>query len=177
MTNPWKRLSSRTAYQNPWITVREDKVIHPDGHEGIYAVVEVPPSVFIVALDEDRKIWLVDCFRYSTERMSLEIPAGGTEGKDPLESAKRELQEETGLVAGEWQKIGELDAHNGVCREVIYIFLATQLKQTGVHEQEADGIKRSLSMPVTDVYDAIKNGRIRDSETIAALHLAKDYLG
>ncbi len=170
-------MSTRTAYQNPWIRVREDKVIHPDGHEGIYAVVEVPPSVFIVALDEDKKIWMIECFRYSIEKMSLEIPAGGTEGQDPLESAKRELQEETGLIAKKWQKIGEMDAHNGVCRELSHVFLATGLEQTGVHEQEVEGIKRSFSMPVDDVYDAIDSGRIRDSETVAALHLARKHLG
>ena len=176
MKNPWKKLSSRTAYENPWIRVREDKVIHPDGHEGIYTVVEVPPSVHVLALDKDKKIWLIECFRYSTDAASLEIPAGGTEGKDPLESAKRELQEETGLIANKWQKIGELDAHSGVCREVMHIFLATGLEQTGIHEQEADGIKRSFSLPIDDVYEAIASGKIRDSETIAVLHLAERYL-
>jgi 8-oxo-dGTP pyrophosphatase MutT (NUDIX family) len=176
MKNPWKKLSSRVVYHNPWIRVREDKVIHPDGREGIYAIVEIKPSVYIVALSEDRKVWLIDCFRYSTESMSLEIPAGGTDGQEPLTAAKRELQEETGLVAGHWQKIGELDSHNGVCRERAHIFLATDLKQTGSNEQLADGIERSFAMPVDEVYAAISDGRIRDSESIAALHLAKKYL-
>lgn len=176
MKNPWKKLSSRIAYENPWIRVREDKVIHPGGREGIYAVVEVPPSVFIVACDEERKLQLIECFRYSTDSMSLEIPAGGTEGEDPLEAAKRELQEETGFTARSWQQIGELDVHNGVCREVMYVFLATDLKQTGEHEQQADGIKRTLSLPVEEVFAAIASGRIRDSESIAALHLAKSHL-
>lgn len=176
MKNPWKKLSSRTAYQNPWIRVREDRVIHPDGHKGIYAIVEINPSVYIVAFDEDRKIWLIDCFRYSTESMSLEVPAGGTDGQEPLVAAKRELQEETGLVAEHWRQIGELDSHNGVCRERAHIFFATGLKQTGINEQLADGIERSFALPAEEVYEAIANGRIRDSESIAALHLAKQYL-
>lgn len=169
-------MSSRVAYENPWIKVREDKVIHPDGREGIYAIVEMNPAVYIVALDKDGKIWMIECFRYSTESMSLEVPAGGSDGEDPLKAAKRELQEETGLTADKWRKIGELDAHNGVTREVAHIFLAQDLKQTGTHEQAADGIKSSFAMDVDEVYKAIDDGRIRDSESVAALHLAKKYL-
>jgi 8-oxo-dGTP pyrophosphatase MutT (NUDIX family) len=176
MKNPWKRLSTRIAYQNPWIKVREDKVIHPDGREGIYAVVEVAPSVFIVPIDDDGHVHLIECFRYSTDGMSIEIPAGGTDGEDPLKAARRELREETGLTATQWEQIGELDVHNGVCKEVAYIFLATGLHQTGEHEQQSDGIKRSLSMPIDDVFAAIADGTIRDSESIAALYLAKDRL-
>ncbi|HVX57736.1 MAG TPA: NUDIX hydrolase [Candidatus Saccharimonadales bacterium] len=176
MKNPWKRLSTRTAYQNPWIRVREDKVIHPDGHEGIYAVVEVAPSVFIVAADGSNRVHLIECFRYSTGGMSIEIPAGGTDGEDPLKAAKRELQEETGLTGDHWKQIGELDVHNGVCREVAYIFLATGLHQTGQHEQQADGIKRTFSMPLEEVFATIAAGKIRDSESITALYLAKDHL-
>lgn len=177
MKNPWKKLSSRIAYQNPWITVREDKVIHPDGHEGIYGIVEMRPAVYIVALTDDHKIWMIECFRYSTESMSLEIPAGGTDdGEDPLVAAKRELQEETGLSADGWRKIGEFDAHNGVTRELAHIFLAEGLKQTGSHEQAADGITNSFAMDIDEVYAAIDSGKLRDSESVAALHIAKKYL-
>src|SRR5580704_3550286 len=105
--NPWRTLSSRTIYQNPWLTLREDKVIRPDGAEGIYSVVEIRPSCGIVAIDEDDRIALVGQWRYVHDRYSLEIPTGGSEqGETPLDAAKRELTEETGLTAKAWTALG-----------------------------------------------------------------------
>ena len=90
----WTTRSSRTVYENRWIEVREDEVTGPDG-DGIYGVVRMQqPAVFIIALDENERVCLVELERYTTGR-SLEVPAGGTDGEDPLVAAQRELREET----------------------------------------------------------------------------------
>jgi 8-oxo-dGTP pyrophosphatase MutT (NUDIX family) len=113
MKNPWKKLSSRIAYTNPWMTIREDKVIRPDGKKGIYGLMLAPgPSVFVIALTKDKKIYLVKQFRYTFQKPSWELPAGNA-GKDkPLAAAKRELWEETGLTANHWKLFGKTEALN-----------------------------------------------------------------
>ena len=128
-TNPWKTLSSRVAYENQWIRVREDEVIRPDGSDGIYGVVESPASVGIVALNDDDEIALVGQWRYPLGHYTWEIPRGGSHGEaDLLAVAKRELAEEAGVEAAEWLRIGSVDVDNGVTTDVQHLFLATGVR-------------------------------------------------
>lgn len=127
--NPWKTIRSRTAYKNDWIHVREDAVIRPDGRNGIYGVVEMQPSVGVVALNDRREIVLVGQWRYPTERYSWEIPRGGAHPgeSDLVAVARRELLEEAGVHAAEWLALGTLQLCNGVARSLEHVFLATRL--------------------------------------------------
>ena len=112
----WQVISSRIAYENPWIQVVEDRVIGPDGAPGLYGVVEVRnPAVFIVAVNDAGEVLFESVDRH-TVGLSLEVPAGGNDGEDFLVAAKRELYEETGYVAERWQPIGSMWALNGICR-------------------------------------------------------------
>ncbi|MFM6851663.1 MAG: NUDIX domain-containing protein, partial [Terrabacter sp.] len=112
----WPVRSTRVVYENPWIRLREDAVTRPDGSDGIYGVVELQrPAVFVVALTDDDEVVLVTIDRH-TVGSSVEVPAGGTDGEDPLVAARRELAEETGLTARDWQRVGGMNALNGVCR-------------------------------------------------------------
>ena len=163
-------------YKNPWITVREDEIVRPDGSDGIYGVVSLHPSVIIIALDENNNVLLVNQYRYTLKRESIELPAGGSDGQDPLEAAKRELWEETGFIASSWKQIGDLDVHNGVCDQKMCIFLATELTQTGHHEKEDDGITDVMQVPYSDVMTMVKQGKIRDTEVLSALLLAQPYV-
>src|SRR3712207_4165057 len=106
--NPWKTVDSRTVYDNPWINVREDQVIRPDGAPGIYGVVHMKnQAIAVLPMDKDGSIYLVGQYRYTLNAYSWEIPEGGSpEGEDPLETAQRELLEETGLVAASWKLLG-----------------------------------------------------------------------
>lgn len=128
--NPWRTLSSRVAYSNEWIRLREDAVIRPDGREGIYSVVEIRPSVGIVALNERREIVLVGQWRYPLARYSWEIPRGGSmEGEtDLLAAARRELHEEAGVEARDWRAMGAVDVNNGITSDVQHLFLATGIE-------------------------------------------------
>jgi 8-oxo-dGTP pyrophosphatase MutT (NUDIX family) len=124
----WRTVGSRVVYANPWITVREDAVIRPDGQPGIYGVVEMRPSVGVVALTDSGQIALVGQWRYPLGKPSLEIPTGGCEdGEPPLAAARRELAEETGLAAGNWEALGTVDQGNGVTTDVAHVFLARDL--------------------------------------------------
>ncbi|HXA02554.1 MAG TPA: NUDIX hydrolase, partial [Cytophagaceae bacterium] len=117
--NPWKTLSTKEIYDNPWIHVREDQVINPAGGNGIYGVVSFKNiAIGIVPVDNEGFTYLVGQFRYALEEYSWEIPeGGGLKGIDILDSAKRELKEETGLSANRWTNICRIHTSNSVCDE------------------------------------------------------------
>lgn len=127
--NPWKTVDTRTMYQNPWIRVREDNVLRPDGSPGIYGVVEIGRSTGIVAINGQDEIVLVGQWRYTHNKYSWEIPTGGVDHQEetPLEGAKRELKEETGVKADRWLFLGTIDNSNGVTDDEGHLFLATDL--------------------------------------------------
>src|SRR5918998_3074540 len=111
--NPWLTVSSRRVYDNPWITIREDQVIRPDGEPGIYGVVHFKNIAVGVLAVEGEFVYLVGQYRYPLDSYSWEIPEGGCpEGEDPLDAARRELEEETGLRARRWEKMGEAHLSN-----------------------------------------------------------------
>ncbi len=126
---PWTTLSQRIAYENPWIRVREDKFVRPDGEVGLYGVVEIRPSIGVVAVNQNREIVLVGQYRYTLRRYTWEIPRGGSsEGEtDMLAVAQRELREETGVEAARWDSLGTVDVCNGVTTDVQHLYLAREL--------------------------------------------------
>ena len=129
-SNPWTTLASRKIYENAWIAVREDQVIRPDGKPGIYGVVSFRHSaVGVLPVDGEGRIWLVGQYRYPVKAYSWEIPeGGGTHGESPEETARRELREETGLLADHLQPISIAHLSNSVSDEVAHIFRATGLR-------------------------------------------------
>ncbi|MEZ0448561.1 NUDIX domain-containing protein [Cellulomonas sp. ICMP 17802] len=177
--NAWRTRSSTTVYENPWIRVREDEVDRPDGTAGIYGVVEVRnDAVFVVPLTDDDEVVLVEVARYATGGVSLEVPAGGSDGEDALLAARRELREETGLVADHWQRLGSMFALNGICHAPEHVYLARGLRPSDEpSEQAAEGISGVRSVPWSDVLGLVADGTIDDGETVAALMYAAIALG
>lgn len=157
-------------YKNPLIKVREDQVIKPDGTSGIYGVIELAPSVSIIALNDEDEIYLTEQYRYPTKMHSWEIPAGGSEKQPPLVAAKRELWEETGLEAKTWKQVGTFQSLNGITNEIGYVFLARDLTQTISNKQKEDGISQIKAVPLKEALHMIAQGKITDCQTIAALH-------
>ena len=169
MHNPWRTLSSQKIYQNSWLTLREDRVIRPDGKEGIYSVVEMRPSCGIVAINESDQIAMVGQWRYVHNKFSLEIPTGGSEKEEaPLDAAKRELIEETGLTAGDWTDLGAIDNCNGSTTDVAHIFLARNLK-SGLYDRQGDEQVELQWMPFADAVLAVMKGEITESVSIVAI--------
>ena len=167
--NPWQTLASREVYDNPWIRVREDAVVRPDGEPGIYGVVHYKNvAIGILAVDGD-DIFLVGQYRYPLARYSWEIPEGGcAEGENPLDAAKRELEEETGLRAREWRKLGESHLSNSVGDELAIWFVAGGLTQ-GLHRP--DGTERLVvrRVPFADALRMTLAGEITDALSMLAI--------
>ena len=173
----WETTHSQGVYENPWIRVREDQVVRPDGTDGVYGVVEVrQPAVFVVALTDADEVVLVTVDRHTTGR-SVEVPAGGTDGEEPLVAAQRELLEETGYSASQWVHVGSMQALNGICEAPEHVFVARGLSladATGHHEE---GISDVRAVPFAEVLAMVARGEITDGETVAALMYAAIHLG
>lgn len=174
----WTVSSSRIVYENPWIKVVEDQVVGPDGTPGVYGVVEVRnPAVFIVAVNDAGEVLLETVDRH-TVGVSLEVPAGGSDGENLLVAAQRELYEETGYVAQRWQPIGIMNALNGVCRAPEHVFLAQGLTTAAAGPgSEAEGIQGISWIAWPEVIRKVAGGEITDGETVASLMYAAIALG
>lgn len=164
MQNPWKTLKTEEVYDNPWIRVSHRDVINPGGGKGIYGMVHFKNlAIGIVPLDEDMNICLVGQYRYPLKEYSWEIPEGGSKrGVDPLEGAKRELQEETGIKAKEWLKIGELATSNAVTDEKGIIYLARNLTYGKASPEESEDL-RIMKIPFDEAVEMVMKGEITDS--------------
>lgn len=175
--NPWRRLRSRDVYQNPWIGVREDAVIRPDGQPGIYGVVHFHNwAVGIVPLTEDGQTVLVGQYRYPLDSYSWEIPEGGTEpAGSPLDGARRELIEETGIRAERWTYLGEAHLSNSVSDEVGCVFLAEQLT-FGEAEPEGTEELQLARVPLRRAVEMALSGEISDALSIVGLLRAQAFL-
>ena len=168
--NPWKILSEKEVYDNPWINVTEFQVINPSGGNGIYGKVHFKNlALAILPLDEEMHTWIVGQYRFTLNQYSWEIPeGGGPHGTDPLESAKRELLEETGLVASEWTPLMPFHLSNSVCNEFGYIYLARGLKQGEAQPEETEELQ-VRRIPFEEAYQMVIDGKITDSLSVAAI--------
>jgi len=175
--NPWTTLDSRPVYENPWIAVREDRVLRPDGQPGIYGVVHFQSlAIGVVPLTDDGHTVLVGQYRYTLDLYSWEIPeGGGAPDVDPLDSAKRELREETGLTADRWTYLGEAHLSNSATDEVGCIFLAEGLTEGDAEPDETEEL-RSMRVPFDRAVEMALTGEISDALAVIGLLRADRYL-
>jgi 8-oxo-dGTP pyrophosphatase MutT (NUDIX family) len=175
--NPWKIKSNHNVYDNPWIRVTEYQVINPSGNDGIYGKVHFKNrAIGVIPLDEDMNTYLVGQYRFVIDQYSWEIPEGGGPlGIDPLESAKRELLEETGLKAKEWTKINDFHLSNSVSDEYGHIYLARGLEQFEAEPEDTEELMVH-KIPFEKVYEMVCDGTITDSMTVIAVLKVKTMI-
>lgn len=168
--NPWQILESKAIYDNPWIEITEHQVINPTGGKGIYGEVHFKNyAIGIIALDEDDQIWLVGQYRFPLKAYSWEIPEGGGPlNTNPLTSAKRELLEETGLVAQHWQELLRMHLSNSVSDELAIIYLARDFEQFEAQPEETEELLVK-KVPFEEAYQMVLRGEITDSMSVAAI--------
>lgn len=172
--NPWKILSARDAYDNSWIKVTEFGVINPSGGKGIYGKVHFKNlAIGILPLDEHLNTWLVGQYRFPADKFSWEIPEGGCPlNMQPIEGAKKELIEETGLVAHSWEMILEMDLSNSVTDEHAIVYLAYDLEQHQASPEETEQLT-VRKLPFDEAYNMVEDGTITDSISVAAIMKVK----
>jgi 8-oxo-dGTP pyrophosphatase MutT (NUDIX family) len=168
--NPWTILSKKEIYENPWIQFTEFKVINPKGSRGIYGKVHYKHlAVGVIPLDENWNTWLVGQFRFPLNIYSWEIPEGGGRmDEDPVEAAKRELMEETGLAAKNWTKILTMHLSNSVSDEFSVIYLARDLEEHLAAPEETEELVLK-KLPFDEVCRMVETGKITDAMSVAAI--------
>lgn len=178
MKNPWKTLSRKLVYKNPWIKVFEDQVIRPDGKKGIYGFVDFygNGSVAVVPIDNDQKIYLAGQWRYTYPKMSWDIITGFVKRNEiPLSAAKRELKEELGLIARKWVNLGKSHESAGVTKDIKTTFLATGLKKTQANREGTEKIKIK-KITILQAIQMIEKGQMSDAASIIGILKTKLFL-
>lgn len=172
LNNPWRVLKTTNIYDNAWISVKEDAVLNPAGNDGIYGTVHFKnKAIGIIPLDKDNYTWLVGQYRYPLNEYSWEIPmGGGNPNEDLLLSAKRELKEETGLIAQKWTKILRIHTSNSVTDEEGFVFLAEELSQFEPEFEETEQIIIK-KLPLSEAVAMVMQGKITDSISMTGLLL------
>jgi len=168
--NPWQTISEKEIYDNPWISLTEYQVINPSGKPGIYGKVHFKGfAIGVVPLDDAMNIYLVGQYRFPLKQYSWEIPeGGGAFDVDPLDSAKRELLEETGLKATNWTELQRMHLSNSVSDELSITYLAQDLQQFEAEPEDTEQliIKK---VPFAEAYRMVCDGKITDSMSVAAI--------
>jgi len=164
-----KLLASKRIYEGRLVNLRQDAVVLSSGRETVREVVEHPNCVAIVAINSEDNVVMVRQFRKPVEGVLLEIPAGVIEpGEEPQECALRELEEETGYMAGKMERIGGFYSSPGYSTEFLYLFLATDLQKGSTHPDE-DEIIEVVSIPWEQIPGLIAKGEVCDAKSIVGL--------
>lgn len=167
-----KTISSQQIFQGRIVKLRVDTVSLPDGRQSTREIIEHVEAVAIVALDNEGRIIMVRQYRKPVEQVLLEIPAGIMEAnEDPLSCAQRELREETGYSAGNWQKILSYYSAPGFTDEYLHLYLATDLSD-GEVEPDEDEFVETVSLPLKQAYRMIFEGQIKDGKSIIGIQYA-----
>lgn len=170
LENPWKTLKSELVYESPWIAINKHDVLNPAGNSATYSVVNFKNlAIGILPLDENLNTWLVGQYRYPTNEYSWEIPEGGGKFTDtPVETAARELKEETGIVAKEFTELMRMHLSNSATDELAIVYIAQGLSFEDSEPEESE-VLQVKKIHINDVFDLVMKGEIKDGITVAAV--------
>lgn len=174
--NPWKVRSSKTIYKNPWMRIQEDTVVTPTGGDGIYGFMDSSDSVMITVLNDKNELYLIHTFSYPASSWNWELPGGNTDAEDSFKASKRELEEETGIIANTWKKLGYTRVCNGFMTERMVTYLATDISFTGRKEIANEQIDVAKFVPMTEIDAMIERGEINDGQSITGIYFVQKWL-
>ena len=170
---PPRVTSTRVVYENRWMRLHEDRLLRANGDPGLYAWIEKPPAALIVPLDGDH-VWMIEQFRHPVGERFWEFPQGAWEDSpdaDPVELARGELREETGLRAAHMEHVGRLYFAYGITNQHADVWLATGLERGPQELEDTEhGLLRTERVPVAELDSMIARGEVADAATVAAWH-------
>lgn len=168
---------SDLLYKGKVFDLKVDEIEYESGNKGIREIAVHPGGAVVVPVTDDGKVILVTQFCYPFQKELMEFPAGKLDsGEDPLKCAVRELEEETGFKAGEIQKLGEIYTAPGYCTEILYLYIAKDLK-AGNHNREEGELEMEIyEFSLDEIEEKISAGEITDAKTICGIYHAKKFL-
>jgi len=169
-----KKLSEEVVHENPWWTYKHDTYTKPNDEPGDYYYVEKSDAVVIIPILDENRIGLVVQYRYLSERLSTEFPAGAANSDSLLEGAQRELLEETGFSAEKWVNIGSFYPTNGIVKQKAHVFLAYVHAQTDQQLDDTEEIDVVTRRP-DEIEQMIQRNEITDGFTLSAWSLVRHY--
>jgi hypothetical protein len=170
---PFTLKESKVVYKNPWIEVREDKVVKPDGTDGIFGTVDYSPGVSVVALTKEREILLIKEYFYVLAVEGIQTPSGGIDaGETPLDAAKRELQEEVGATSSTWIPLGFIQPLTMIIKSPAHLFLALNVEEG----QHTDLLVAPLKLSFEEAYNRVLDSKIYHGPSCVAILKANVYL-
>lgn len=176
INGPWKVKNSIEKYKNPWMRVREDQVIRPDGKDGIFGVVEMVDGVSVLPFDDEGFVYLTKQFRYSLGENSIETVSGAIdEGESSLEAVKRELKEELGIVADEWTNLGIVNPFTSAVKSSAILFLARQLNFGKSNQDGTENIDL-VKIKFEDAVDMVMKSEITHGQSCVLILKAARFL-
>ncbi len=173
---PWIINSSENVYHDPWLSLRCDQVTRPDGQPGTYSVVTIKSGVSVLAIDKEDFVYLTDEFHYAIGRQSLETVSGGIDDNETAEqAARRELEEELGLIAHELISLGTVDPFTGSLLSPTELFLARGISETKANPEGTELIEM-VKVPFTEAVEKVMSGEITHAPSCVLILKAEKWL-
>jgi 8-oxo-dGTP pyrophosphatase MutT (NUDIX family) len=158
------------------IEVNVERVPLPNGTTAELEIVRHPGGAAVVAIDADQRVCLLRQFRHAAGGWIWELPAGKIDNREPpLDTARRELEEEAGMAAAAWQPLGDYLSSPGVFTEVIHLFLATELTPLPQRPEEHEVFEVHW-LPFSDVLQMARSGELRDGKSLVGVYRAAEHV-